>query len=208
VTATPDALLVAESPPHVAPLHPLPDSAQFTPLFELSLTTVAVNAWFCPTITDGVPGEIVTEIAAGGVTGGVTGGAGCFVVDPVQPPSPAMRTIANPARNAGVPLVCARINAGLPYFRLSRFQVSKAGDSVYVREVLGLSTESARRSPIGYRTKGQGELNRVAQPFLAVRCNRTKKWGRRASRRPHCTPLIVGSVFSLEAIRTRQSPQT
>ena len=185
MTATPDALLVAESPPQVAPLHPLPDSAQFTPLFELSLTSVAVNGWFCLTITDEVPGETVTEIGAtagvtGGVTGDVTGGAGCRVAVPVQPPSPAMRTIANPARNAGVPLQCARINAGLLsfYFRLSRFQVSEAGGSVYVREVLGLSTESAPRSRIGYRTKGQGELNKMAQPFLAVRCNCNKKSGR------------------------------
>ena len=44
VIATPDALLVAESVPQVAPLQPAPESAQVTPLFALSLATEAVNA--------------------------------------------------------------------------------------------------------------------------------------------------------------------
>jgi hypothetical protein len=44
VIATPDALLVAESIPQVAPLQPAPESAQVTPLFALSLATEAVNA--------------------------------------------------------------------------------------------------------------------------------------------------------------------
>lgn len=43
VTATPEALLLAESAPHVAALQPAPDSAHVTPLFPASLVTVAMN---------------------------------------------------------------------------------------------------------------------------------------------------------------------
>jgi hypothetical protein len=45
VTAVPDALVVAESVPHAAPVQPAPESFQLTPLFCVSLVTVAVN--FC-----------------------------------------------------------------------------------------------------------------------------------------------------------------
>jgi len=60
-----DALEVADSVPHVAPLQPVPESFQLTPLFELSLVTVAVNVFPCPTCTDAVVGDTLTAIAAG-----------------------------------------------------------------------------------------------------------------------------------------------
>jgi hypothetical protein len=43
VIEAPDALLAADSVPHVAPLQPAPESAQVTPLFALSFITVAVK---------------------------------------------------------------------------------------------------------------------------------------------------------------------
>jgi hypothetical protein len=66
VTATPDALLVAESTPHAAALQPAPVSAQVTPLLVLSLATVAVNGCGCPATTDAVPGATVTAITGSG----------------------------------------------------------------------------------------------------------------------------------------------
>jgi|SRR5271165_6569538 len=67
--AVPDALLAAERVPHVAPLQPVPDRAQVTPLFALSLITVAVNGWVNPTCTLAVVSERLTAIAGGaGVT--------------------------------------------------------------------------------------------------------------------------------------------
>ena len=44
VIAAPEALELAERVPHVAPEQPVPDNAQLTPLFCVSLVTVAVNA--------------------------------------------------------------------------------------------------------------------------------------------------------------------
>jgi hypothetical protein len=44
VTPTPDALEVVESVPHVAPLQPVPETFQVTPLLCESFATVAVRA--------------------------------------------------------------------------------------------------------------------------------------------------------------------
>ena len=67
--ATPEALDAAESVPHVAPEHPAPESAQFTPLFCASFVTVAVNALLpIPACTLVGVGATVTVIAGGGVT--------------------------------------------------------------------------------------------------------------------------------------------
>jgi hypothetical protein len=67
--AVPDALLAAERVPHVAPLQPEPDRVQVTPLFALSLFTVAVNGWVNPTCTVAVVSKRLTEIpAVAGVT--------------------------------------------------------------------------------------------------------------------------------------------
>ena len=66
--ATPDALLLVESAPHVAPLHPAPESIHATPLFCASLLTVAVNGCVPPaacTLPDS--GETTTVIAGGAV---------------------------------------------------------------------------------------------------------------------------------------------
>ena len=63
VIATPDALVVADSAPHVAPEHPVPASVQFTPLFCASLLTVAVKFCVKLTVTVAVVGATATEIA-------------------------------------------------------------------------------------------------------------------------------------------------
>lgn len=62
--ATPDALVVVDSAPHVAPLHPAPLSAQFTPLFCESFVTVAVKPCVLPTLTLAEAGLTLTPIAA------------------------------------------------------------------------------------------------------------------------------------------------
>jgi hypothetical protein len=116
VTATPEALDVGATVPHAAPKQPVPDKDQVTPLFELSLATVAVNDWLCPTCTGEVGGATVTE------TGALR--ASCCGGDPPpQPLSKAMATIAN--KNPGVRPTCVCVNAGLPssYFRLARFWI-------------------------------------------------------------------------------------
>jgi hypothetical protein len=76
--AVPEALLAAERVPHVAALQPAPDRAQVTPLFALSLVTVAVNGCVNPTSTLVVVGERLTAIAGlAGVT--VIAAAAVFV---------------------------------------------------------------------------------------------------------------------------------
>ena len=55
--------------PHAAPLQPVPDTAQFTPLFAESFVTVAVSGWVCPTCTVIVPGATLTAMEAAGVVG-------------------------------------------------------------------------------------------------------------------------------------------
>jgi hypothetical protein len=64
VMPVPDALEAADSVPQVVPLQPAPESDHVTPLFELSLVTVAVKV--CPwlTCTDAVVGETLTAIEA------------------------------------------------------------------------------------------------------------------------------------------------
>jgi hypothetical protein len=98
VIAAPDALLLADSVPQAAALQPVPDSAQVTPLFALSLATVAVNACVSPVCTDAVGGDTATEIAAG-----------VLELDP--PPHPltkAAPTIANANKNRAARTKCAR----------------------------------------------------------------------------------------------------
>jgi hypothetical protein len=65
VIAVPEALDVVDKAPHVAPLHPLPDSAQVTPLFAESFATLAVNAWALATCTFAVVSDKLTAIAGG-----------------------------------------------------------------------------------------------------------------------------------------------
>lgn len=106
VTATPEALLDADSVPQAAPVHPLPDSAQLTPLPALSLATVAVNACDCPACIENVVGDIVTAIAESG-----------FAVDPPPPQPPTNPTIvaivrmARANKDRGTHCVCTRIKA-------------------------------------------------------------------------------------------------
>jgi hypothetical protein len=77
-TATPDALAVGATVPHVAPLQPTPDNVQVTPLFVVSLVTVAVKGALVPRSTLCVVGETVTPIGpAGDVT--VMPAAACLV---------------------------------------------------------------------------------------------------------------------------------
>jgi hypothetical protein len=61
----PDALEELDSVPHVAPLQPLPDRAQVTPLFCESFCTVPVNRCEAPLCTLALVGVTVTTISAG-----------------------------------------------------------------------------------------------------------------------------------------------
>src|SRR5271156_2773500 len=63
--AAPEALLAAERVPQVAALQPAPERVQVTPLFALSLVTVAVNGCVNPTCTLAVSGKRLTAIAGG-----------------------------------------------------------------------------------------------------------------------------------------------
>jgi hypothetical protein len=51
--------------PHAAPVQPVPESAQVTPLFCGSFWTVAVNVCVCPVITDWLAGATVTLTGGG-----------------------------------------------------------------------------------------------------------------------------------------------
>ena len=55
------------SVPQAAPLQPVPDTVQLTPLFPESFCTVAVKPVDCDTCTDVDVGFTVTEIGGGGV---------------------------------------------------------------------------------------------------------------------------------------------
>jgi hypothetical protein len=66
VTAAPEALVAAESVPQAVPVHPVPESAQFTPLFCASFETVAVKLCVKPACTVALVGVRLTETA--GVT--------------------------------------------------------------------------------------------------------------------------------------------
>lgn len=63
VIATPEALVLVESIPHVAPEHPVPLSVHVTPLLCASLVTVAVKFCVRLTVTFAVVGATVTPIA-------------------------------------------------------------------------------------------------------------------------------------------------
>src|ERR1700730_8751811 len=71
VMAAPEALEAADSVPQALTLQPAPDSAQETPLFCPSLTTVAVKFWVCVSRSDEVAGVTLTEMACGGGSAGV-----------------------------------------------------------------------------------------------------------------------------------------
>ena len=66
--AIPERLELAERDPHVAPLQPVPESVQVTPLFCESFCTVAVN--FCvpmPACTEADVSDSDTCIGGAGV---------------------------------------------------------------------------------------------------------------------------------------------
>jgi hypothetical protein len=98
VTAAPDALAVFESAPHVAPLQPVPESVQLTPLLEPSLVTVAVKICPWPTCTDCAIGDTLTMIAAGV---GAGSGAGLLELEvtPEQPHSNISVTKVTPKKD-------------------------------------------------------------------------------------------------------------
>jgi hypothetical protein len=85
ITAAPDAVLVAESVPHVAPLQPAPDNAHVTPLFAASFVTVAVKLALPPRIRLAVVCERVTAMA---------GGAAVTVIDVVEFFVPSVTEVA------------------------------------------------------------------------------------------------------------------
>ena len=64
VMATPEALEVAETVPHVAPLQPAPAKAQVTPLACASFETFAVKLWGCPVCTEVMFGATLTPTGA------------------------------------------------------------------------------------------------------------------------------------------------
>ena len=55
------------SVPQAAPVQPVPDRLQLTPLFAESFCTVALKPLDCDTCTDAEVGFTVTEIGGGGV---------------------------------------------------------------------------------------------------------------------------------------------
>ena len=77
VIAAPEALEVADKVPHVAPLQPVPESVQVTPLFCESFVTVAVKFCVSPVCTLGLVGATLTEITGAAVT--VIVAVPCFV---------------------------------------------------------------------------------------------------------------------------------
>jgi hypothetical protein len=64
VIAVPEALLLTDKLPHVAPLHPAPLKLQLTPLFCVSFCKVAVTLCVCPVCTEAAVGLTATEMAA------------------------------------------------------------------------------------------------------------------------------------------------
>jgi len=67
-TGAPEALVIGVTDPHVAPLQPVPESVQFTPLFCASFVTLATKFCVWPTCTLAVIGEIPTAIIGPVVT--------------------------------------------------------------------------------------------------------------------------------------------
>ena len=124
--ATPDALPAAERAPHVAPLQPAPDSAQVTPLPALSFVTVAVNGWLCPTCSDIVAGDTVTEI------GLATLGAASWFDEPPHPDSNPIVTIVNANKDRAACSACTRVKGlSLSVDVLEILGFSGAGSCVY-----------------------------------------------------------------------------
>ena len=62
VTIPPDVLLKGETVPHAEPVHPVPETVQFTVVLEV-LLTVAANCALVPAGTVAVPGETTTVMA-------------------------------------------------------------------------------------------------------------------------------------------------
>jgi hypothetical protein len=79
-TLAPEALIASETLPQEDPEQPAPESVQATPLFALSLVTVAVKFACCPAATDEVAGVTETEM------GCVSGGGVCRFTVPTDPP--------------------------------------------------------------------------------------------------------------------------
>jgi len=73
VMAAPEALVEADSVPQALALQLGPDRAQETPLFWLSLATVAVNCPVCASNSEEVAGVTLTEMACGGGSATVGG---------------------------------------------------------------------------------------------------------------------------------------
>ena|SRR5437868_11064889 len=63
--AVPEELTLAERAPQPAPVHAELEIAQETPLFWLSLATVAVNVWDWPGESDEAFGATVTAMTCG-----------------------------------------------------------------------------------------------------------------------------------------------
>jgi hypothetical protein len=64
----PDAVVAGATDPHAAPLQPAPDTVQLTPLFWLSLVTLATNVCVRSAVTLALIGAISTVITGPVVT--------------------------------------------------------------------------------------------------------------------------------------------
>jgi hypothetical protein len=73
VMAAPEALVEADSVPQALAVQLGPERAQETPLFWLSLATVAVNCPVCASNSEEVAGVTLTEMACGGGSATVGG---------------------------------------------------------------------------------------------------------------------------------------
>jgi hypothetical protein len=94
--------VAGDTVPQVAPLHPIPESAQLTPLLPESLATVAENVWGVPTCTVAAGKDIVTEIAPGG---GVVPPPPLGLTVPVQPESSArVNSVTTATERGGSPV--------------------------------------------------------------------------------------------------------
>jgi hypothetical protein len=172
--------------PQAAAVQPVPDRDQVTPLFALSLATVAVNDWLCPVCTDEVAGDTVTETGAGG--------AGCCVDEPPQPASHATVNITNEIPEVRPTSAC--VNADLPssYFRSSQIPISEAESLVYVQIVSRPSFHAHRDSVSGTTAKG--------------RIERLQEKRRRARSRPnHPGVLPFRGLFVLVFPRSTKLPR-
>ncbi|HXM16188.1 MAG TPA: hypothetical protein VN933_13175 [Candidatus Eremiobacteraceae bacterium] len=135
VTAVPDALEVAETEPH--PFAVAQESAHVTPLFALSLETVAVNICVFPTTTVAVTGVTLTPI----------GGEPPPPLVVELPPQPATNVTKNAATTHIVRrprCLCARsmtllrLLASLYFF--SRLPGNKKAASLHVLHIIAADT--------------------------------------------------------------------